>query len=73
MRWQKALDQNFYSVVRTVRERCRTCAAGGGQIVNITSIAVKGRSPASSSRTRRAWPSSGWQGTLARELGRTIH
>jgi 3-oxoacyl-[acyl-carrier protein] reductase len=40
--WQKALDQNFFSVVRTVRAALpHLRAAGGGRIVNITSIAVK--------------------------------
>ena len=40
--WQQALDQNFYSVVRTVRQALpHLRAAGGGRIVNITSIAVK--------------------------------
>lgn len=40
--WQQALSQNFLSVVRTVREALPYLrAAGGGRIINITSIAVK--------------------------------
>jgi 3-oxoacyl-[acyl-carrier protein] reductase len=40
--WQQALAQNFLSVVRTVREALpHLRSAGGGRIINITSVAVK--------------------------------
>jgi 3-oxoacyl-[acyl-carrier protein] reductase len=40
--WQAALEQNLLSVVRTVREALpHLRRAGGGRIVNITSVAVK--------------------------------
>jgi 3-oxoacyl-[acyl-carrier protein] reductase len=40
--WQAALDQNFLSVVRTVREALpHLRRQGGGRIINITSYAVK--------------------------------
>lgn len=40
--WQSALDQNLLSVVRTVREALpHLRQAGGGRIINITSVAVK--------------------------------
>ncbi len=40
--WQQALNQNLLSVVRTVREALpHLRAAGGGRIINITSVAVK--------------------------------
>jgi 3-oxoacyl-[acyl-carrier protein] reductase len=39
--WQKALDQNFLSAVRTIREALPFLRQHGGRIVNITSVAVK--------------------------------
>jgi len=40
--WQAALDQNFLSVVRTIREALpHLRRQGGGRIINITSYAVK--------------------------------
>ncbi len=40
--WEQALSQNFLSVVRTVREALpHLRAAGGGRIINMTSVAVK--------------------------------
>jgi 3-oxoacyl-[acyl-carrier protein] reductase len=40
--WQAALDQNFLSVARTVREALpHLRRRGGGRIINITSMAVK--------------------------------
>lgn len=40
--WQHALDQNFYSVVRTVRAALpHLRSSGSGRIVNITSVAAK--------------------------------
>jgi 3-oxoacyl-[acyl-carrier protein] reductase len=40
--WQKAIDQNFLSVARVVREALpHLRKQGGGRIINITSVAVK--------------------------------
>jgi 3-oxoacyl-[acyl-carrier protein] reductase len=39
--WQKAIDQNFLSAVRTVREALPFLRRRGGRIINITSVAVK--------------------------------
>ncbi len=39
--WQKALDQNFLSAVRTIREALPFLRQHGGRIINITSVAVK--------------------------------
>lgn len=40
--WQKAIDQNFLSVARVVREALpHLRRQGGGRIINITSVAVK--------------------------------
>jgi 3-oxoacyl-[acyl-carrier protein] reductase len=40
--WQKALDQNLLSAVRTIRETLpHLRRQGGGRIINITSLAVK--------------------------------
>jgi 3-oxoacyl-[acyl-carrier protein] reductase len=39
--WQKAVDQNFLSAVRTIREALPFLRQRGGRIVNITSVAVK--------------------------------
>jgi 3-oxoacyl-[acyl-carrier protein] reductase len=39
--WQKALDQNFLSAVRTIREALPFLRQRGGRIINITSVAVK--------------------------------
>jgi 3-oxoacyl-[acyl-carrier protein] reductase len=39
--WQKALDQNLLSAVRTIREALPFLRQRGGRIINITSVAVK--------------------------------
>jgi 3-oxoacyl-[acyl-carrier protein] reductase len=39
--WQKAVDQNFLSAVRTTREALPYLRRQGGRVVNITSVAVK--------------------------------
>jgi len=39
--WQKAIDQNFLSAVRTTREALPFLRKRGGRIINITSVAVK--------------------------------
>ena len=39
--WQKAIDQNFLSAVRTIREALPFLRQHGGRIINITSVAVK--------------------------------
>jgi 3-oxoacyl-[acyl-carrier protein] reductase len=68
--WQKALDQNFYSVVRTVREALpHLRAAGGGRIVNITSVAVKEPIPGLILSNAARLAVVGLAKTLSRELG----
>jgi 3-oxoacyl-[acyl-carrier protein] reductase len=39
--WQKAIDQNLLSAVRTIREALPLLRRQGGRIINITSVAVK--------------------------------
>ena len=39
--WQKAIDQNFLSAVRTIREALPHLRRQGGRVINITSVAVK--------------------------------
>ncbi len=39
--WQKAIDQNLLSAVRTIREALPFLRRQGGRIINITSVAVK--------------------------------
>jgi 3-oxoacyl-[acyl-carrier protein] reductase len=39
--WQKAVDQNFLSAVRTIREALPYLRKQGGRVINITSVAVK--------------------------------
>jgi len=39
--WQKAIDQNFLSAVRTIREALPHLRKQGGRIINITSVTVK--------------------------------
>jgi len=39
--WQRAIDQNFLSAVRTTREARPLLRKRGGRIINITSVAVK--------------------------------
>ena len=39
--WQKAVDQNFLSAVRAIREALPYLRRQGGRIINITSVAVK--------------------------------
>jgi len=68
--WQKALDQNFYSVVRTVREALpHLRAAGGGRIINITSVAVKEPIPGLILSNAARLAVVGLAKTLSRELG----
>lgn len=68
--WQNALDQNFYSVVRTVRAALpHLRAAGGGRIINITSIAVKEPIPGLILSNAARLAVVGLAKTLSRELG----
>jgi 3-oxoacyl-[acyl-carrier protein] reductase len=68
--WQQALDQNFYSVVRTVRAALpHLRAAGGGRIVNITSVAVKEPIPGLILSNAARLGVVGLAKTLSRELG----
>ncbi len=39
--WQKAVDQNFLSAVRTTREALPYLRRQGGRVINMTSVAVK--------------------------------
>jgi len=68
--WQQALDQNFLSVVRTVREALpHLRAAGGGRIINITSVAVKEPIPGLILSNASRLAVVGLAKTLSRELG----
>jgi 3-oxoacyl-[acyl-carrier protein] reductase len=68
--WQQALNQNLLSVVRTVREALpHLRAAGGGRIVNITSIAVKEPIPGLVLSNAARLGVVGLAKTLSRELG----
>jgi 3-oxoacyl-[acyl-carrier protein] reductase len=68
--WQKALEQNFYSVVRTVREALpHLRAAGAGRIINITSVAVKEPIPGLILSNAARLAVVGLAKTLSRELG----
>ncbi len=68
--WQQALSQNFLSVVRTVREALpHLRAAGGGRIVNITSIAVKEPVPGLILSNAARLGVVGLAKTLSQELG----
>jgi 3-oxoacyl-[acyl-carrier protein] reductase len=68
--WQKALDQNFFSVVRTVRQALpHLRAAGSGRIVNVTSIAVKEPIPGLILSNAARLAVVGLAKTLSRELG----
>lgn len=68
--WRQALDQNFLSVVRTVREALPYLrAAGGGRIVNITSVAVKEPIPGLVLSNAARLGVVGLAKTLSRELG----
>jgi 3-oxoacyl-[acyl-carrier protein] reductase len=68
--WQKALDQNFYSVVRTVRAALpHLRAAGAGRVVNITSMAVKEPIPGLILSNAARLGVVGLAKTLSRELG----
>ena len=69
--WQQALSQNFMSVVRTVREALpHLRAAGGGRIINITSVAVKEPIPGLVLSNATRLGVVGLAKTLSRELGR---
>jgi 3-oxoacyl-[acyl-carrier protein] reductase len=68
--WQQALSQNFLSVVRTVREALPYLkAAGGGRIINITSVAVKEPIPGLVLSNAARLGVVGLAKTLSRELG----
>ena len=68
--WQAALDQNFLSVVRTVREALpHLRRAGGGRIINITSVAVKEPIPGLVLSNAARLAVVGLAKTLSRELG----
>ena len=68
--WQQALDQNFLSVVRTVREALpHLRAAGGGRVINITSVAVKEPIPGLVLSNATRLGVVGLAKTLSRELG----
>lgn len=68
--WQQALSQNFLSVVRTVREALpHLRAAGGGRIINITSVAVKEPIPGLVLSNAARLGVVGLAKTLSRELG----
>lgn len=68
--WQQALSQNLLSVVRTVREALpHLRAAGGGRIINITSIAVKEPIPGLVLSNAARLGVVGLAKTLSRELG----
>ncbi len=68
--WQHALDQNFYSVVRTVRAALPYLRqAGGGRIVNITSVAAKEPIPGLILSNAARLAVVGLAKTLSRELG----
>jgi 3-oxoacyl-[acyl-carrier protein] reductase len=68
--WQQALSQNLLSVARTVREALPYLrAAGGGRIVNITSVAVKEPIPGLVLSNAARLGVVGLAKTLSRELG----
>lgn len=68
--WQQALNQNFLSVVRTVREALpHLRAGGGGRIINITSVAVKEPVPGLILSNAARLGVVGLAKTLSRELG----
>jgi 3-oxoacyl-[acyl-carrier protein] reductase len=68
--WQQALSQNFLSVVRTVRAALpHLRAAGGGRIINITSVAVKEPIPGLILSNAARLAVIGLAKTLSKELG----
>ena len=68
--WQQALGQNFMSVVRTLREALpHLRSAGGGRIINITSVAVKEPIPGLILSNAARLGVVGLAKTLSRELG----
>jgi 3-oxoacyl-[acyl-carrier protein] reductase len=68
--WQQALAQNFLSVVRTVREALpHLRSAGGGRIINITSVAVKEPLPGLILSNSARLGVIGLAKTLSKELG----
>ncbi len=68
--WQQALNQNFLSVVRTVKETLpHLRAAGGGRIINITSVAVKEPVPGLILSNSARLAVVGLAKTLSQELG----
>ncbi|MEX1254081.1 MAG: SDR family oxidoreductase [Dehalococcoidia bacterium] len=68
--WHLALSQNLLSVARTVREALpHLRAAGGGRIINITSVAVKEPIPGLVLSNAARLGVVGLAKTLSRELG----
>ncbi len=68
--WQKAIDQNFLSVARVVREALpHLRRQGGGRIINITSVAVKEPIPGLILSNAARLGVVGLAKTLSRELG----
>jgi len=68
--WQKALDQNFLSVARVVREALpHLRRQGGGRIINLTSVAVKEPIPGLILSNAARLGVVGLAKTLSRELG----
>ena len=68
--WSQALSQNLLSVVRTVREALpHLRSAGGGRIINITSVAVKEPIPGLVLSNAARLGVVGLAKTLSRELG----
>jgi len=68
--WRAAIDQNFMSVARTVREALpHLRKAGGGRIINITSVAVKEPIPGLVLSNAARLAVVGLAKTLSRELG----
>ena len=68
--WQKAIDQNFLSVARVVREALpHLRRQGGGRIINLTSVAVKEPIPGLILSNAARLGVVGLAKTLSRELG----
>ena len=67
--WQRALDQNLLSAIRTAREALpHLRRSGGGRIINITSVAVKQPIDGLMLSNAARLGVVGWAKTLSREL-----
>ena len=67
--WQRALDQNFLSAIRTAREALpHLRRVGGGRIINVTSVAVKQPMERLMLSNSARLGVVGWAKTLSREL-----